>query len=235
MWQVLLDSIAVITARGGSKRIPGKNIKAFLGKPIIAYSIETARKSNLFNRIIVSTDSEEIAAVARSWGAEVPFIRPANISDDYTPTADVVLHAVNWLQSNGANARYVCCLYPTAPFITVEDLQKGYELLEKNHVTGSFSVTTFPHPVFRGLKMNSQGRLEMLWPEYELTRSNDLPEVVHDIGQFYWREISAFKKDKKIWAPDAMPVMIPRKRAQDIDTPEDWERAEALYKVLYAV
>jgi pseudaminic acid cytidylyltransferase len=224
-----IDCVAVVTARGGSKRIPGKNIKPFLGKPMIAYSIETAKKSRLFDKIIVSTDDDRIASVAIEYGAEVPFRRPANLADDFTPTAPVVLDALEQLEGLGITTKYVCCIYPTAPFLTVESLRQGLDLMRDQSVTGSFAVTTYPHPIFRALRVNKAGRLEMFWPEHKLSRSNDLPEAFHDVGQFYWRQVEAFRRDQSVWAPDAAPVVVPRKRAQDIDTPEDWEVAELLY------
>lgn len=223
-------NVAVIPARGGSKRIPGKNIKYFAGKPIISYSIEAAKASGIFDRIIVSTDSEDIADVARSAGAEVPFARPSELSDDHTPTAPVLEHAVKWLESKGCSVKYLCCIYPTAPFVRSEDLIRGYELLIEDSVSCVFSVTEFEFTIFRGLKINDEGFIEMFWPEHELTRSQDLPQAYHDAGQFYWLDSGKFLKNKKLYAKDAKPIILPRVLVQDIDTLEDWETAEIMYE-----
>jgi len=226
-------SMAIIPARGGSKRIPGKNIKLFAGKPIIAYSIEAARESGLFDRIIVSTDSREIASVAREYEAEVPFLRPAPLADDFTSTADVLLDALAWLAEHDTLPSFLCCLYATAPFVQPEFIRQGFEILIKSGAASVFSVTTYPAPIQRALKMESDGRLAMVWPEHELTRSNDLFECFRDAGQFYWLDAHRFQKEKKIYSPDARPVVLPRYLVQDIDTPEDWLTAEAMYKALY--
>ncbi len=223
--------IAIIPARGGSKRIPGKNIKPFLGRPMIDYSIKTAIDSGIFDRVVVSTDSAEIAEQAIKSGAEVPFIRPDNLSDDFTITADVIAHAVNEL-SVEEKIDYICCLYATAPFVLPGYLKQGYDLLYKSNVGAVFSVTSFSFPIFRALKLNDNNTLEMFWPEHMETRSNDLPEAYHDAGQFYWLRTETFMKDKKLYSDDAMPVILPRHLVQDIDTPEDWKRAEYMYSAL---
>lgn len=222
--------VAVIPARGGSKRIPGKNIKIFAGKPIIAYSIEAAARSRLFDRIIVSTDSTEITETAKRYGAEAPFIRPADLSDDFTPTAPVLAHALGWLTEHNCRPDYACCIYATAPFLNEKYLRLGYELLLAQKASAAFSVTTYPSSIFRSLKINQEGRLEMFWPEYELTRSNDLPEAYHDAGQFYWVTGSTFLKEKRLYSTDAVPVILPRQLVQDIDTPEDWHIAELMFE-----
>ena len=226
-------NIAIIQARGGSKRIPGKNIKNFLGKPIIDYSIKAALLcGDIFDKVIITTDSEEIAQIAKNAGAEIPFMRPASLADDHTNTWEVVLHAVNECEKiYSAEIANVCCLYATAPFLRSCDLRKGYELLTSQGVSSVFSVTSFPFPIFRAQKVCEDGHLEMFWPEYELTRSNDLPEAYHDAGQFYWLDAQKFKTEKKMYGKDAMPVILPRILVQDIDTPEDWETAEILYQV----
>ena len=223
-------NVAVIPARGGSKRIPGKNIKNFAGKPIISYSIEAAKKCGIFDRIIVSTDCDKIAEVSQSAGAEVPFARPSELSDDHTPTAPVLEHAVKWLESKGCSVKYLCCIYPTAPFVRSKDLIRGYELLIEDSISSVFSVTKFEFTIFRGLKINDEGFIEMFWPEHELTRSQDLPQAYHDAGQFYWLDSERFLKNKKLYAKDAKPIILPRVFVQDIDTPEDWETAEIMYK-----
>ncbi|ACN16743.1 NeuA [Desulforapulum autotrophicum HRM2] len=225
-------NIAIIPARGGSKRIPDKNIKSFAGKPIIAYSIEAAKASGVFDKIIVSTDSERIADVAQKYGAEIPFMRPEEISDDHTPTAPVLLHALNKLSKKNIIPDYICCIYATAPFCTHEYIKEGFELISGKKVSSVFSVTTFPFTIFRALKINQTGNLQMFYPEHELTRSNDLPEAYHDAGQFYWLECKTFLKQKELYTEDALPVILPRYRVQDIDTTEDWETAEHMYNAL---
>ena len=223
--------VAIIPARGGSKRIPQKNIKSFAGKPIIAYSIKSAQETGLFDRIIVSTDSQEVAQVARNCGAEVPFVRPAELADDYTGTAKVVLHALKWLSQQNQKVVSLCCLYATAPFVQPEAIRRGYELLKEHGLTSVYSVTTFPAPIFRALKITKTGRLEMIWPENLDTRSQDLPEAYHDAGQFYWADAKKYRKAKRFHSDNAMPIVIPRFLVHDIDTPEDWETAEKFYCV----
>jgi pseudaminic acid cytidylyltransferase len=225
-------NIAIIPARGGSKRIPGKNIKPFAGKPIIAHSIEVAKRAGVFDRIIVTTDSKEIAEVARRFGGETPFMRPPELSDDHTPTAPVVAHCLEWLVEHGAPAQYACCIYATAPFVQAAYIRQGCKLLSSHGVASVFSVTSFPFPIFRALKIEDNGHLSMFWPEYEMTRSNDLTEAYHDAGQFYWLNVDRFLQDRKIYTPDALPVVLPRYLVQDIDTAEDWETAEHMYKAL---
>lgn len=223
-------SVAIIPARAGSKRIPNKNIRHFMGKPIIAYSIEAAFETKFFKRIIVSTDSEEIARISREYGAETPFLRPPELSDDFTGTDAVVLHALKWLMEQGEMIDYICCIYATAPFVRTEDLAKGYDLVN-NHGAGSVvSVTTFPYPIFRALKINDVKRLEMFWPEHYTSRSQDLPKAYHDAGQFYWAEVRRYLREKRFFSEDAVPVIVPRYLVQDIDTPEDWTTAEFLYR-----
>jgi pseudaminic acid cytidylyltransferase len=225
-------AIAIIPARGGSKRIPNKNIKLFAGQPIISYSIKAAQKSGLFDRIIVSTDSERIAKVAEKCGAEVPFVRPPELSDDFTGTVPVLLHALNWLKEHKSPADYFCCIYATAPFVQPEYIVKGFTCLKRKNISVAFSVTTFPYPIFRALKIARNGGVEMFWPEHENTRSNDLPEAYHDAGQFYWGKTEKFLKKKKLFSSNAAPVVIPRYLVQDIDTPEDWKTAEKMYAAL---
>ena len=225
-------NVAIIPARGGSKRIPNKNIKSFAGKPIIAYSIEAAKLSGVFDRIVVSTDSEKIAEVAREYDAEIPFLRPAELADDHTPTAPILSHALTWLGEHGASPKYACCIYATAAFVRPESIREGYEKLTKEKVSSVFSVTTFRFPIFRALKITASGHLEMFWPEHELTRSQDLPEAYHDAGQFYWIDCHTFLKEKKLYGRDALPVILPRYLVQDIDTPEDWETAERMFYAL---
>lgn len=221
--------VAIIPARGGSKRIPGKNIKPFAGKPMIAHSIEAARASGLFDRVLVTTDAPEIAETARRHGAEVPFMRPAELSDDKTGTDAVLIHALGAL---GLAAGHACCIQATAPFIHPDDLVRGKRLLEEQRATVAFSVTTFAYPIFRALRLGANGRLEMIWPEHRLTRSQDLPEAWHDAGQFYWVDVGRYLQERKLFSADAVPVVLPRHRVQDIDTLEDWRRAELMYEAL---
>jgi len=227
-----MSIVAIIPARGGSKRIPNKNIKLFAGQPIISYSIRVAKETGLFDRIIVSTDSEEIADIAREYGAEVPFTRPAELSDDFAGTVPVLLHALNWLIDHGCDTDYFCCIYATAPFIKPASIKKGLDLIKTKNATATFSVTTFPYPISRSLKIGETGRIEMFWPEHENSRSNDLPEAYHDAGQFYWGNTEKFIKEKTFFSADAAAIIIPRYLVQDIDTPEDWETAEKMYLVL---
>lgn len=225
-------NIAIIPARGGSKRIPGKNIKSFAGKPIIAHSIEAARQAGVFDRIIVTTDDMEIAETSRRFGAETPFVRPPELSDDHTPTAPVLAHCLAWLAEQKTPARYACCIYATAPFVRPMYIRQGFDILSGGRTTAVFSVTTFPFPIFRALKIEENGSLRMFWPEHELTRSNDLPAAYHDAGQFYWLEVATFLQERRIYGRNALPVVLPRYLVQDIDTPEDWETAEHMYHAL---
>ena len=227
--------ISVIPARAGSKRIPKKNIRSFLGKPIISYSIEAAKATKLFDRIIVSTDSQEIADIALTFGAEAPFIRPKELADDFVGTDEVIIHALNWFIEHGENVRYVCCIYATAPFIKPEYIKKGYESLIKEKATSAVSVTTYSYPIYRSLILDERGRLRMQWPEYIKTRSQDLPVVYHDAGQFYWADVKKYLVDKSFWSNDTLPIIIPRYLVQDIDIEEDWQRAELMYKALNTV
>ncbi|HDU8578784.1 TPA: pseudaminic acid cytidylyltransferase [Vibrio diabolicus] len=224
--------VAIIPARGGSKRIPRKNIKAFHGKPMIAYSIEAAIASGCFDKVIVSTDDTEIAVVAEAHGAYVPFLRPADISDDYATTMDVMAHAIHWCQNEGWDIDAVCCLYATAPFVLPRDLQQGYALLQGEGVQFAFSATSFPFPIQRAIKLDSDGSVSMFSPENEQVRSQDLEEAYHDAGQFYWGKTRAFLEKYSIFSPHSKAVLLPRNRVQDIDTPEDWELAESLFSVL---
>jgi|APSaa5957512535_1039671.scaffolds.fasta_scaffold67175_2 pseudaminic acid cytidylyltransferase len=224
-------NICIIPARGGSKRIHKKNIKFFLGKPIIAYSIETALNSKLFDKVIVSTDDENIAKVAKEYGAEVPFIRPEKLSDDFTSTNCVVKHAINWFLERDIEINYVCCIYATAPFVKATYLRQGLESLSDSNQLFAFSVTSFPFPIQRAIKINN-GKISMFYPEHTLTRSQDLDEAYHDAGQFYWGRSQAFLDEIGMFSEDSIPVVLPRYLVQDIDTLEDWKRAELMYKIL---
>ena len=225
-----MSVVAVIPARGGSKRIPDKNIKPFCGKPIIAYSIEAAKNAGIFDRIIVSTDSKEIASIAKDFGAEVPFMRPCELADDQTGTDAVILHVLKRLMEDGEKIDYICCIYATAPFAKAEYIIKGYNILRDNNAATCFSVTTYPFPIFRALKINNQNRLEMFWPEYRERRSQDLTEAYHDAGQFYWADAKKYLKEKQFYSKDAVSVVLPRHLVQDIDTIEDWNTAELMFR-----
>jgi len=224
--------IAIIPARGGSKRIPRKNIKDFFGKPLIAYSIEVALASKLFDKVVVSTDDEEIASIAKAYGAEVPFLRPKNLSGDFTGTGDVATHALEWYTSQGEKFDYACTLYATAPLLQKEYLIAGYNALCKSDAIHAFSSTSMPFPIQRTFKLNSKGRCEMFTPEHYMTRSQDLEEAYQDAGQFYWSKLSQHS-DEIMFGKDSIPVILPRHLVQDIDTLEDWTRAELMYQALH--
>lgn len=224
--------LAVIPARGGSKRIPRKNIKHFCGKPMIAWSIEAARLSGCFDRILVSTDDAEIAQVAQVHGADVPFMRPPELSDDHAGTIPVIAHAVAWQNQHGEQAQDVCCIYATAPFVQAADLQRGLQILQSSRADYAFSVTSYAFPIQRAIRITSQERVEMFQPEHFGTRSQDLEEAWHDAGQFYWGKASAWLSGKSLFSQVAAPVPLPRHRVQDVDTPEDWDRAEWLFKAM---
>lgn len=225
--------LAVIPARGGSKRIPRKNIKEFCGKPMIAWAIEAARESGCFDRIIVSTDDAEIAEISCQWGAEAPFVRPEALSDDHTGTIPVVAHAIDWLLKHTAEKpKEVCCVYATAPFVRPADLRQGLEALCHHKCDYTFSVTSFPFPIQRAVRINKYGRVEMFHPEHFNSRSQDLEEAYHDAGQFYWGRAGAWLGGRQIFSSDAIPLILPRHRVQDIDTIEDWQRAELMFTTL---
>lgn len=223
--------VAIIPARGGSKRIPRKNIKIFCEKPMIAYSIEAAIKSKLFDRVIVSTDDEEIAEVAKQYGAEVPFMRPPELSDDHTATIPVIAHAIAELHKEGP-VEIACCIYATAPFIRVQYLQEAYETLIESKSLYSFSATSFSFPIQRAIKINDQHQVEMFQPENFTTRSQDLEEAYHDAGQFYFGTSEAWLNSEPIFSKHSTAVILPRHLVQDIDTLEDFRRAELMFKVL---
>lgn len=224
--------IAIIPARGGSKRIPRKNIKLFCGKPMISWSVEAARLSGCFDRIIVSTDDAEIAEAAHAYGAEVPFMRPPELSDDHTSTIPVIAHAIDWMNCNVATVDFACCIYATAPFIQAEDLQRGFDILQQSGADYAFSVTSYGFPIQRAIHITTNQRVEMFSPEHFNTRSQDLEEAFHDAGQFYWGRAPAWLAGKLLFSHDAAPVLLPRHRVQDIDTAEDWERAEWMFKAM---
>ncbi|HEY6529822.1 MAG TPA: pseudaminic acid cytidylyltransferase [Cellvibrionaceae bacterium] len=223
--------LAVIPARGGSKRIPRKNMKLFLGQPIINYSITAALESKLFDAVVCSTDDSEIAQVAVECGAHVPFTRPADLSDDHTITADVIAHAVQHFQTQGQVLESVCCLYATAAFVTAQQLRDSYNLFAREQCNFVFSATPFDFPIQRAIYLNEHQRVEMFYPEYALTRSQDLKPAYHDAGQFYWGTANAWLEKRRIFAPESAAFIVPSHEVQDIDTLDDWRRAELLFQL----
>lgn len=224
--------VCIIPARGGSKRIPRKNIKDFLGKPMIGYSIEAALKSGCFDRVIVSTDDQEIAQVAKTFGAEVPFMRPNELANDHAGTLPVIKHAIEWFEQHESKLNEVCCLYATAPFVQADSIKQAYKQLQTTQADYCFSVTSFAFPIQRAIKITQHQRIEMFYPEQINTRSQDLEEAYHDAGQFYWGKAEAFKLLIPLFSENASPFPLPRHLVQDIDTQEDWVRAEMMYQVL---
>ncbi|WP_423205145.1 pseudaminic acid cytidylyltransferase [Pseudomonas kribbensis] len=226
-----MSNVAIIPARGGSKRIPRKNLKPFDGVPMIARSIRTALDSGLFDQVVVSTDDKEIAELAQAHGAQVPFLRPADLADDFTGTAAVIVHALQQLP----HFDYACCVYATAPLLQARFLRQGLELLEQHpDKSFAFSVTDFGFPVQRALTLDGQGALMALYPEFRNTRSQDLPAAFQDAGQFYCGRSEAWLRGEVLYSPASLPVILPRHLVQDIDTAEDWKRAEYLYAALKA-
>jgi pseudaminic acid cytidylyltransferase len=225
--------IALIPARGGSKRIPRKNVKEFCGQPLIAYSILAAKKSGLFDHVLVSTDDSEISLIANYYGAQTPFLRPQELANDYAPTVPVVNHAVKWVQENMGDVDYVCCIYATAPFIQANSLRQAYEMFTANDVGDYvFSATTMPFPVQRSFKVKADGYVEMFEPQNYYARSQDLEESYQDAGQFYWGSAATYNSEKIFFSTDSMAYVLPRHMVQDIDTFEDWRRAELMYEAL---
>lgn len=225
-----MSTIAIITARGGSKRIPRKNIRDFLGKPMIAYPLQAALESGVFDRVIVSTEDEEIAETARRYGAETPFVRPMELADDITGTMPIIRHALAWLLEHGEQVQHACCIYPTAPFLTAELLAQGLELLRQHEKDFAFSVARFSYPIQRALKRTESGGVEPFTPEFIPYRSQDLEPAYHDAGQFYWGTAEAFLEGRPLFSDNAVPVVLPDHLVQDIDNEEDWGRAEYLYR-----
>jgi len=226
-------NIAVIPARGGSKRIPRKNVRPFIGRPMIAWSIDAALRSEAFDRIVVSTDDPEIREVSLAAGAEVPFIRPPELSDDHTPTVPVIRHAIQWLEADGAEVRSVCCIYATAPLLGPRYLVEGKKRLEVDaSLEFAFSITPFGPPIQRALRLDADGGTHMFHPEHELTRSQDLEQAYHDAGQFYWGTRTGWMNNDRIFSSRCQGILLPPHLVHDIDTPEDWIRAEWMAKAL---
>lgn len=224
-------NIAVIPARGGSKRIPRKNIGSFAGKPMIAYAVEAALESGLFSRIIVTTDDDEIAQTAENYGAEVPFSRPIELADDHTPTVPVIAHAIDACEALGWDVSAVCCIYACVPFIQSEDLRDALALLEKTNARYAFPVTEFPSAILRALKRDDSGVIHPFFPEYELVRTQDVETAFHDAGQFYWGWRDSWFKYPRIHS-HGVGLRIPNWRVVDIDTVDDWARAELFHKAI---
>lgn len=223
--------LCVIPARGGSKRIPRKNIRVFCGKPMIVWAIECALQSRLFQKVIVSTDDENIADVARAAGAETPFLRPANLADDFTPTVPVIAHAVEASEKIGWNIEYACCIYPCVPLLETADLVDAFELMQRNKALFSYPVTDYAHPIQRAMRQLPSGQMQFLHPENEMARTQDLERTYHDAGQFYWGRACAWKARMNMHTA-GIGLVVPRWRVVDIDNEDDWKRGELLHKVL---
>lgn len=228
-----MKSVAIITARGGSKRIPRKNIRPFLGKPILEYSIEAALQTELFEEVMVSTDDTEIAQIAQQAGAKVPFFRSEETANDFATTADVIAEVLTAYVQTGKEFQAACCIYPTAPFVTANMLSTAMQLLEQERADCVIPVVKFSFPPQRGVVIN-QGRIVPKWPENMTKRSQDLEPLYHDCGQFYCLNVERFLQRKAIWMEHAVPLIQEERYVQDIDTLEDWALAEMKYKLLQA-
>jgi len=226
--------VAIILARGGSKRIPLKNIKLFLNKPIIAYSIEAALSSGLFDEVMVSTDNEQIAEIAQQYGAKVPFYRSINTANDSATTADALIEVLNAYKDEGIVFDYACCLYPTAPFISDEKLKNAFNLLIHNDYFSVFPVMTYNYPIWRSLKID-KGKASMHYPEYKDIRSQDIPLAYHDAGQFYFFKVEPFLHEHTLFTSNSGVIVIDELEGQDIDNLTDWIIAEMKYKILYKI
>lgn len=223
--------LAIITARGGSKRIPRKNIKEFCGKPIMAYSIEAAKKSGVFDTVMISTDDEEIAEIGKKFGGEVPFYRSEKTSNDFATTTDVLMEVIDEYDKRGEHFDVLCCIYPTAPFVTSERLKEAVQSLLNSDADTLIPVVPFSYPPQRALIIND-GKLEMKYPENIVARSQDLEKHYHDVGQFYVLRVDAFKKNKNLLLGNILPLVLDEMEVQDIDTEEDWKLAEVKYQIL---
>ena len=226
-----MSSLCIIPARGGSKRIPRKNIKPFMGNPIIAYSIEAALNSGVFDEVMVSTDDEEIAGVARQYGASVPFLRSAETSNDYATTVDVLLEVVNKYKEQGKDFETICCLYSTAPFVTSERLQEASSQIS-DMIDACFTIVQYSYPIQRSLRINGDNCVEMKFPEHLKSRTQDLEKVYHDAGQFYFVKTDALVNEKTVWCKRTAPLILSELEVQDLDTLTDWQLAEMKYQLL---
>lgn len=225
-------NIAIIPARGGSKRIPRKNIKEFYGRPMISYAITAAKESSLFDHVVVSTDDEEIAQISKTWGAETPFVRPAELANDYTATVPVIAHAIKACQALGWEFDNVCCIYPGVPFIQIDDLIGALDRLTGTMADYCFTVTEYPSAIQRALKFLENGKMQPFYPEFERTRTQDLDTAYFDAGQFYWGKSEAWLTNPKIHS-SGLGYVIPNWRVVDIDTSDDWARAEVLAPAIF--
>jgi len=224
-------NIAIIPARGGSKRIPRKNIKLFGDKPMIAWAIEAAKKSGKFDHVIVSSDDPEIIEISNQWGAETPFLRPDSLADDFTPTVPVIAHAIEECQRLGWLVNYACCIYPGVPFLEPADLIKAYDVLNSTNVDFVYPVSEYPHPTQRAMRQLQSGQMQFMDSTHEMTRTQDLETTFHDAGQFYWGRVSAWLEHKKMHS-EGVGMVIPNWRVVDIDNFDDWKRAEMLSTIL---
>lgn len=222
-------NIAVIPARGGSKRVPRKNIKEFCGRPMIAWTISVARDSQLFEKVIVSTDDPEIAAVAREYGAETPFVRPSELANDYAGTVPVIAHAVKEMNDRQCYPEYVCCIYPCAPFLRTSDLVEALSAIMSSGTDFVYPVVEYPHPTFRAMRRTLKGKMQFVFPECEMMRTQDIEKTYHDAGQFYWGKVDAWLEMKRMHT-DGIGMVVPSWRFVDIDTEDDWRRAELFFK-----
>ncbi|KEQ18626.1 pseudaminic acid cytidylyltransferase [Endozoicomonas numazuensis] len=225
-------NLAIIPARQGSKRIPEKNIRLFKGRPIIAYSIEAALNCPFIDKVIVSTNDQKAADIAKSQGAEVPFIRPEEYSHDHATTWDVINHSLEWYKKEGSELTNICCIYATAPFIQQASLEEGFQAICKTRYDYAFPVVRFQSPIQRALKREADGSVSMLHPEHADTRTQDLEPSYHDAGQFYWGKARAFKENKQFFGSNTYSIVLPEEQAQDIDTESDWKKAERLHTFL---
>ena len=225
-------NVAIIPARGGSKRIPRKNIIDFCGKPMIAWSIEAALSAGIFERVVVSTDDDEIAKISKEYGAEVPFKRPQEIADDYTGTIDVIKHSAAELIKSNANIKNICCIYATVPFLFVNDILKGYEILKDSKFEYVFAATEYSYPIQRSFFINKEKNLEMFYPENFQARSQDLVKAYHDAGQFYWGKLETWLNKKKVFTNKSKPIFLPNYRVQDIDNFDDLAKAELIFNMV---
>lgn len=230
-----MSNLCIIPARGGSKRIPRKNIKDFLGKPIISYSIEASIKSGLFEEVMVSTDDAEIADIAQMFGASVPFMRSSNNANDFATTVDVIREVIENYENQQKYFTNACCIYPTAPLIDVKKLIQGYEKLTIEKRDSIFPVVSFPYPVWRGFRVLKDGRINMVWPEFLNSRSQDLDEVYHDAGQWYWFNVGSLKSKLKIFSENSASIILSALEVQDIDNLSDWKIAEIKYEYLQSI
>jgi len=227
-----IKNIAIIPARGGSKRIPRKNIKEFLGKPIIAYSIEAALKSELFDEVMVSTDDSEIAEIVKKYGAIVPFLRTNKNADDFATTADVLLEVLEEYKKGGKEFDNLCCIYPTAPFVTSQKLKDSFNLMIEKYADSVIPVVKFSYPIQRSFRITNENNLEYIWSENTNKRSQDLEPAYHDAGQFYWTNVESFYKNKNLVTENSIPFILSEMEVQDIDNDIDFKLAEVKYKLI---